>query len=144
MKKLFPALILSAGIASCLNHGTQLEAKGIHLTKSEVNLIAQVTMAEAEAEPTKGQRLVIDTILNRVKSKTFPNTVNGVIYQPNQYSVMWCDRFERCYPRKDLKKLVRQEARKRTDNRVIFFTAGAYSQYGTPLYVVGHHYFSSL
>ena len=36
------------------------------LTQEEIELIALVTMAEAEGECEYGQRLVIDTILNRV------------------------------------------------------------------------------
>ena len=45
------------------------------LTREEIELVAQVTMAEAEGEPEEAQRLVIDTILNRVDSDRFPDTV---------------------------------------------------------------------
>jgi N-acetylmuramoyl-L-alanine amidase len=39
------------------------------LTDEEINLIALVTMAEAEGESEQGKRLVISTILNRVDSE---------------------------------------------------------------------------
>lgn len=55
----------------------------------DVDLIALVTMAEAEGECEDGKRLVIDTILNRVDSEHFPDTVYDVIYQRNQFSSMW-------------------------------------------------------
>ena len=62
------------------------------MSKEDVELIALVTMAEAEGECEEGKRLVIDTILNRVDSEHFPDTVYEVIYQPNQFSSMWNDK----------------------------------------------------
>lgn len=41
------------------------------MSKEDVELIALVTMAEAEGECEEGKRLVIDTILNRVDSEHF-------------------------------------------------------------------------
>ena len=41
----------------------------------EIQLIAAVVIAEAEGEPDEGQRVVIDTILNRKDSLYFPNTI---------------------------------------------------------------------
>lgn len=55
------------------------------LPYEDISLIALVTMAEAEGECEEGKRLVIDTILNRVDSEHFPNSVYDVIYQRNQF-----------------------------------------------------------
>ena len=41
------------------------------LPREDIELIALVTMAEAEGECEEGKRLVIDTILNRVDSVYF-------------------------------------------------------------------------
>ena len=98
----------------------------------EIELIALVTMAEAEGESEEGQRLVIDTILNRVDHERFPDTINEVIYQPNQFTSMWNGRVDRCYVIEN-----------RTNHEVMFFTAGRYGKYGTPMFQVGNHYFSS-
>ena len=113
------------------------------LTKEEIDLIALVTMAEAEGECEYGKRLVIDTILNRVDDKHFPGTVYDVIYQPNQFSAMWNGRVDRCYVMDDVVELVKQELKNRSNTDVIFFMAGGYSKYGKPLFQVDHHYFSS-
>lgn len=118
------------------------EPEGPTLTQEEVELIALVTMAEAEAEPVEGQRLVIDTILNRVDSEHFPDTVSEVIYQPNQFTSMWNGRLGRCYIREDLVQLVYEELESRYNSEVVFFRTGRYSDYGDPLFKVGHHYFS--
>lgn len=109
----------------------------------EVRLISAVTMAEAEGEPEAGKRLVIDTILNRAASPYFPSTVHDVIYQPNQFEAMWNGRFERCEANEDIFKLVLEELGSRTNSDVIFFMAGEYSYYGTPMFQIGNHYFSS-
>ena len=115
----------------------------ISYSKEEIDLIALVTMAEAEGEPEEGKRLVIDTILNRVDDPHFPDTVHGVIYQSNQFTCMWNGRSDRCCVRADIRDLVLQEMANRTDHDVVFFRTGHFSSYGTPLFQVGHHYFSA-
>lgn len=113
------------------------------LTQEEIELIALVTMAEAEAEPEEGQRLVIDTILNRVDDEHFPDTVYDVIYQKNQFECMWNGRADRCYVKEELCEMVKEELESRTNSEVIFFRTTRYSDYGEPMFQVGHHYFSS-
>lgn len=112
------------------------------LSQEDIELIALVTMAEAEAEPVEGQRLVIDTILNRVDSPYFPNTVYDVVYQPHQFTSMTNGRVDRCYVRDDLVALVREELDNRYNSEVVFFRTTRYSDYGTPMFQVGDHYFS--
>ncbi len=112
------------------------------LTDEEVELIALLTMAEAEGESEYGQRLVIDTVLNRVDSEHFPNTVHDVVYQKNQYSSMTGERVTRCWVKEELCELVRSELKERTDYDVVFFRTKHYHSYGVPLFQVGSHYFS--
>ena len=114
----------------------------ITLSQEEMELLALVTMAEAEGEPEEGQRLVIDTILNRVDSPYFPDTVTDVIYQKNQFTSMWNGRVERCEVRDDILQLVQEEAMYRTNENVVFFRTGRYSDFGIPIFRVGNHYFS--
>ena len=113
------------------------------MSEEDIQLIALVTMAEAEGEPEEGKRLVIDTILNRVDSPCFPNSVYEVIYQPSQFTSMWNGRSDRCYVREDIYQLVKEELESRTNSDVIFFRTTRYSDYGVTMFQVGHHYFSS-
>ena len=113
------------------------------MSNEEIELIALVTMAEAEGEPEEGKRLVIDTILNRVDHKCFPNTVSDVIYQKDQFTSIWNGRLNSCYASDDICKLVKEEVKSRKDSNVIFFRTSRYSDYGSPMFQVGHHYFSS-
>ena len=104
-------------------------------------MLATLTMAEAEGESELGQRLVIDTVLNRMDSLYFPETVKGVIYQSGQFTCVRNGRFNRCYAKEELKELVEQELYSRTNYEVAFFTANHYGSYGSPLFPEGHHYF---
>ncbi len=119
-------------------------AESIYLiTQEEINLIALVTMGEAEGETELGKRLVIDVILNRVDNPRFPNTIHDVIYQPNQFSVMWNGRIEQCCVKSEIVKLVEEELLERTNYDCVFFMAGGYSEYGKPMFQECCHYFSS-
>lgn len=58
---------------------------------SEISLdefyeICRVVMNESGGEPYQTQVAVAETIINRVNSDKFPNTVIEVLYQPYQYS----------------------------------------------------------
>lgn len=118
--------------------------------ENEVYLIALMTMTEAEGEPEDGKRMVIDTALNRVDHKAFPDTIYDVIYQPHQFSGMTGSRLEKCKRAfekdRELKEyfcqLVREEMMERTNYDVVFFHAKKYIQYGTPMFSIGNHYFS--
>lgn len=115
----------------------------ITLTDDEINLISLITVGEAEGEEDIGKRLVIDTILNRVDSLYFPNSVSDVIYQESQFSCVWNGRLDRCVITDEIRELVISEATKRTNREVIFFTAGEYGKYGVPMFKEGNHYFCS-
>lgn len=112
------------------------------LSDEDIDLIALITMAEAEGECEEGKRLVIDTILNRMDSEYFPDTVREVIYQPNQFESVWNGRVDRCHVDDNIRQLVKEELHIRSNSEVIFFTAGEYSSYGTPIMQVENHYFS--
>ena len=51
-------------------------------TEEEVTMIAAIIQCEAGNQSDDGQRYVADSILNRVDSPWFPNTVLEVINQP--------------------------------------------------------------
>ena len=112
------------------------------VSEEDIELLALVTMAEAEAECEEGKRLVIDTILNRVDSEHFDNTISEVIYAPNQFTSMHNGRIEKCYVSDDIYQLVIEELQNRTNYEVLYFTADYYGAYGTPMFSIENHYFS--
>lgn len=113
------------------------------VSDADIELIALLTMAEAEGECEEGQRLVIDTVLNRVDNPHFPDNIYDVVWQKNQYCGMQPPRIDRCWVKDELVQLVREELENRTDYDVIFFRTERYSDYGVPMFQIEHHYFSS-
>ena len=109
------------------------------LSSYEIDLIALVTMAEAEDQPELGQRLVIDTILNRADNQRC--SIHDVIYAPNQFSSVWNGRIDRCFVMEEIRNLVIDELLSRTNFEVLYFTADHYGKYGIPMFSVGDHYF---
>jgi len=57
-------------------------------TSSDLYLMARCIYGEARGEPYMGKVAIGAVIMNRVKSKDFPNTIAGVIYQPKAFSVV--------------------------------------------------------
>lgn len=61
------------------------ESKGyekFYANQEELDLLARAVYSEARGEPYKGQVAVAAVVLNRVDSKDFPDSVQGVIFQP--------------------------------------------------------------
>ena len=108
-----------------------------------LELLAQLVEAEAGNQDQIGKRLVVDVVLNRVDSENFPNTIEEVIYQTNQFSCVADGGLERAGYRmtEEDYDIVMAEIYERLNYEVLFFTAGDYSQYCEPLFQHGAHYF---
>lgn len=126
---------------------TRTEVKDIssvdYITMDDAVLIAKLVLAEAEGEPEMGKRLVIDTVLNRLESEDFPNTVYDVVYQPYHYDPAWDGRIDLFSELDDAFKLVVDEIHNRTNSEVLYFRTDKFHEFGTPMEQVGNHYFST-
>ena len=126
---------------------TRTEVKDISsadlITMDDAVLIAKLVLAEAEGEPEMGKRLVIDTVLNRLESEDFPNTVYDVVYQPYHYDPAWDGRINLFSELDDAFKLVVDEIHNRTNSEVLYFRTDKFHEFGTPMEQVGNHYFST-
>ena len=58
----------------------------LYLTQSDIYLMSQVVYAESKGEPYEGKVAVASVILNRALNNGFPNTIEGVVYQPRAFS----------------------------------------------------------
>lgn len=54
----------------------------MQVTEKEMDLLARAVYSEARGEPFDGQVAVAAVIFNRVKHNEFPNTIEGVIFEP--------------------------------------------------------------
>lgn len=108
----------------------------------EMELIAQLVMAEAGNQDLTGKRYVVDVVLNRVDSDEFPNTVEEVIFQEDQFSVIKNGAFDRagwtiteeCY------EAVRLEYEERLNYDILYFSKGK-SKYATNHFKWQDHWF---
>lgn len=82
----------------------QATKKSDIFSEKNTYLLMKIAMAEAEDEDTKGKALVMRVVLNRVKSKEFPNSIRKVIYQERQFSPIANGRFDRVEPNEDCQK----------------------------------------
>lgn len=55
-------------------------------TKADLRLMSSIINCEAGIEPYQGKLAVGIVVMNRIRSKIFPNTLKGVIYQSGQFS----------------------------------------------------------
>lgn len=111
-------------------------------------MLAALVMAEAGNQDLTGKKLVVDTVLNRVADPDFPDTIEGVIYQKNQYSVVWNGQMRKYLEGReaitdDCFTAVNEELIDQVDYAAIYFNAGGWPGYGTRLYKYGGHYFES-
>lgn len=59
----------------------------VDYTEKELKLLACLVHSEAGDQSYEGKLAVANVVLNRIKSKKYPNTMTDVIYQPGQFSV---------------------------------------------------------
>ena len=67
-------------------------------TAEEKEQLQKIALAEAESEGVWGQALVMYTILNRVDSPDFPDTIEEVIKQENQFAAYSGGRYDEAEP----------------------------------------------
>ncbi len=131
------------------NNETQLES--YQLTQEdileeqrlgEMELLAQLVQAEAGNQDLTGKRLVVDVVLNRVDSEQFPDTVEDVIFQKKQFSVIEDGAFEKAAWNisEDCFKAVEMEYKERSNNEILYFGTGK-SEYADNHFKHQDHWF---
>jgi hypothetical protein len=109
----------------------------------ELELLAACVEAEAGNQGLEGKRLVADVILNRVDDPDFPDSIEGVITQPYAFTSYWNGMVSSVSISDETFQAVSMELEERSNTELLFFTAYAYGEYGTPCFQNGDHYFST-
>ena len=89
--------VIVAGFALCLMFNVSCEAAATtkattkekssnKYTESELRYMSSIIYCEARGESYAGQKAVGIVVMNRVRSKSFPDSVKEVIYQRGQFS----------------------------------------------------------
>ena len=119
----------------------EMEVKEI-FKDEDLELLAKCVEAEAGNQGYLGKRLVCDVVLNRASSPEFPDTIEEVINQPGQFSVVANGMIDKVEPSDDTWEAIANETEYRTDAEILYFRTGKYSEFGEPAYQVDDHYFS--
>lgn len=68
----------------------------ISYSQKDYEVLQRIVEAEAGICDAKGRILVANVIINRVRSKEFPDTITGVVYQKSQFSPVQNGRINSC------------------------------------------------
>lgn len=122
----------------------EYKAAACGLSAETFDLLSRVIEAESDrSDNLEGRILIAETILNRVSSSSFPNTIEGVIYQSGQFEVV-SNGMIYSIGRTKLSDQAIIEAQKRIAEgsapNVMYFNATNY-QYGDPYCYEGGNYF---
>lgn len=118
-----------------------LENEITEVTDAEIEMLAHLVKAEAGNQTFFGKQLIVDVVLNRIRSDKFPNTIEGVIYAHGQFACSGY--FMSNKPSQEDYEAVMLEIEKRQNSEVIYFRTKRYGD-GTPLFKEDAHYFSGL
>ena len=114
------------------------------ISDSDRDLIAQTIAAEAENQPLEGKILIAHVILNRVDNEAFPDTVEGVISAPGQFTTWHNGQIQKAVPTVEDYEAVKLALRGENQEPVFFFRNQHYHGCGKPYTQVGDHYFSTI
>ena len=122
-------------------HMNHMEAWSI-LDGREIDLLAAIIHAEAKGEDLEGKTLVGCVVLNRLDSPDFPDTLEGVAYQRNQFTPAMNGALEKAFGEltDDDYRAAYAAVTDRPDREILYFD-GVWPKYGTRAYQHGGHYF---
>ena len=108
----------------------------------DLELLAEITLAEAGNQSELGKRLVIDTVLNRIDSDMWRDdyTIRETVTHPGQYETYSNEAYTRVELNEDICRIVEEELLNRTNYDVIYFQTGGYFNNNNNIQE-GAHYF---
>lgn len=71
------------------------------ICNNDLIILRKITEAEAGGEDEKGKILVVNVIMNRLKSNQFPNTIHDIVFQKNQFEPTRNGVFDKVIPSKN-------------------------------------------
>lgn len=140
---------MAAVVEKC-NEGTAIRCAwaDIELTQSELELLYTTVYCEAGNQPLEAQIMVAQTIINRIASDKYPDTLRGVLYQRNdegkpQFAVInWTDFESRGWTEESVAAVHYALAYRAYPESMLYFRDSYYHSFGQAYKNVGDMYFS--
>ena len=76
----------------------ELEKSRTTFTEQESLVLQKIAVAEAGIEGIGGMTFVMQTVINRMESEDFPDTIYGVVSEPGQFSTFKNGSYEKAEP----------------------------------------------
>ena len=116
----------------------------ILLSRQELELLYTTVYCEAGNQSVATQAMVAQTILNRMISDTYPDTLEEVIYQPGQFEVTeWPDFEDRGWTEQVERAVELALDSKLHPAKMLYFRSGdSYHSFGQPYMKSGDMYFT--
>ena len=120
----------------------------IELTQSELELLYTTVYCESGGEELEAQIMVAQTILNRMLSDKYPDTLRGIVYQRNaegkpQFAVInWPDFESRGWSEDAMAAVHYALAHRGYPANMLYFRDSYYHDFGQPYKQVGNMFFS--
>lgn len=116
----------------------------ITLNQTEIDMLEQITYYESRGDVDVGQQAVVEVILNRMKNKTFPDTLYGVISQKGQFSSykrLGGSKYKPEYDvvKKNVKKVLNGETNI-LSNDYLYFSVGGHASHSSMVRVGAHQF----
>lgn len=116
----------------------------ILLNKEEKDLLCRTVYCESGNQSIETQEMVALTILNRLESDKFPDTLHDVIYQENQYEVTTWNGFENYGWTEQVEQAVENVLiENKYPSDMYYFRNGYYHSFGVSYMQSGNLYFST-
>lgn len=115
------------------------------ITQNELDIFAQLVMAEAGNQDLTGKRLVADVVINRVNSDEFPDSIESVIRQKKQFSCIEDGGYDRCYgqiTKECYDAIIIEYTSQKLDGDVLYFSSTEYAVNGVNPWKHQNHWFS--
>ena len=113
------------------------------LSQGEYELLCRLVFCESGNQNIETQYMVALTVLNRLSSNLFPETIKEVIYAPYAYEVTTWDGFEKYGYTEQVERAVKMAlAENRYASDMFYFRTLHYHDFGVPYLQSGDLYFS--
>ncbi|MBR0152700.1 MAG: cell wall hydrolase [Lachnospiraceae bacterium] len=122
------------------------DSRKLQLSRDDLKVLYQIVQAEAGDQSLKGRIMVVNVIMNRVRSSYYPDTVRGVVFQKSQFSPVASGSYYTVNPDATTKRAVQAAVNGEdySQGALYFCTrsiAGRFSRYLTRVTSEGDHVF---
>ena len=132
---LFTSIVVIAANGLSVKATYQEPYERAHMSEADFYFISSVVEAESDrSESLEGRILIAETILNRVNSDLFPDTISGVLQQSGQFTTVVNGRsiVERTELSDEAVIIAVREIESGTAPSVMYFNCIGFSGYGIP------------